>query len=72
MKKDAMQTVEAGAVREAGAAAALVAVQSRVIGRILRAEKTLAAATRTAAHHAAAIVQTTSLQLSERNQLCSN
>lgn len=58
-----MLTVEAGAVKEAGAAAALVAVQPRVVGRILRAERAFAAATGTAALHAAATAQITSLQL---------
>jgi hypothetical protein len=62
MKRGAMQTVEAGAVKEAEAAAALVAVQSRVAERIRRAERARAAATGTVAHHVAATVQQTTVQ----------
>lgn len=73
MKKGAMQTVEADSVKEAGAAAALVAVQLRVVERILWAERARAAATGTAAHHVAATVQQTTVpRLGIDNLLCPN
>jgi hypothetical protein len=72
-KKGAMQTVEAGSLKEAGAAAALVAVQSRVVERILRAERARAAATGTAAHHVAATVQQATVpRLGTEKLLCPN